>query len=212
MTTSVVLADDHPLLLRGLRELLATAPEFDVVGATSSGTRAMWMVCTLQPDLAVLDIAMPDVGGMEIQRAILERGLGVRVVFLTATLTAKQVADSVALGVWGLVLKEYAPDMLLDCLQQVAQGERWLPADLVARANVMPSPHSPGRPAALTPRESEIADLVSEGLSNRAIAQRLRTSEGTVSIHLQNIYRKLDIKNRAMLAALRAQGRAIGGA
>jgi len=202
----VVLADDHPLLLRGLQDLLTTAPNFGVVGATTSGRRALSMISTLQPDLALLGVAMPDVGGMEIQRLIVDRGMAVKTILLAATLTGKQVVEAVALGVWGLLLKECAADALLDCLRQVARGERWLPVDLLARASALPQ-DALLRSTSLTRRENEIADLVCQGLSNRAIASRLGASEGTVGIHLQNIYRKLGIRNRTMLAALRAQGR-----
>lgn len=202
---SVVLADDHPLLLRGLQGLLNAAAEFDVLAATASGTQALSLICDLRPDLAVLDVSMPDTGGLEIQRAIVEKRLPVKVIFLAATLTDQQIADAISMGASGILLKEYAPEALLDCMRQVVGGEKWLPRELVARATSALSSSSPQKLNLLTARERDVAVLICGGLSNRAIAQKLGTTEGTISIHLHNIYRKLEITNRTTLAALHVQ-------
>lgn len=202
---SVVLADDHPLLLRGLQGLLNAATEFEVLAATASGTQALSLICDLRPDLAVLDVSMPDTGGLEIQRAIVERRLAVKVIFLAASLTGRQIADAISMGAWGILLKEYAPEALLDCMRQVAGGEKWLPPELVTRATSALPSNTPEKLNLLTTREREVAVLICGGLSNRAIAQKLGTTEGTISIHLHNIYRKLEITNRTTLAALHVQ-------
>ncbi|AZO41509.1 response regulator transcription factor [Mesorhizobium sp. M7D.F.Ca.US.005.01.1.1] len=131
---SVVLADDHPLLLRGLQGVLKAAPDFNVLAATASGVQALSLISDLRPDLAVLDVSMPNVGGLAIQRTVLQERLPVKVIFLTASLTGRQIADAISMGVWGILLKEYATEVLLDCMRQVASGEKWLPPELVARA------------------------------------------------------------------------------
>jgi DNA-binding NarL/FixJ family response regulator len=202
---SVVLADDHPLLLRGLQGLLKTAPDFNVLAATASGAQALSLISDLRPDLAVLDVSMPDVGGLEIQRTVFKGRLPVKVIFLTATLTGRQIADAISMGVWGILLKEYAPEALLDCMRQVASGEKWLPPELVVRATSAGPSDSPQKLDLLTVREREVAVQICGGLSNRAIAQKLGTTEGTIGIHLNNIYRKLEITNRTTLAALHLQ-------
>jgi DNA-binding NarL/FixJ family response regulator len=202
---SLVLADDHPLLLRGLEGLLNAAPDFKVLAATASGAQALSLICDLRPDLAVLDVSMPNVGGLDIQRVIFMERRPVKVIFLAATLTGRQIAEAISMGAWGILLKEYAPEALLDCMRQVAGGAKWLPPELVARATSAGPSDSPQKLNLLTTREREVAVLVCGGLSNRAIAQKLGTTEGTISIHLHNIYRKLEITNRTMLAALHVQ-------
>jgi DNA-binding NarL/FixJ family response regulator len=129
----------------------------------------------------------------------------VKVIFLTATLTGRQIADAISMGVWGILLKEYAPEALLDCMRQVASGEKWLPPELVVRATSAGPSDSPQKLDLLTVREREVAVQICGGLSNRAIAQKLGTTEGTIGIHLNNIYRKLEITNRTTLAALHLQ-------
>ncbi len=198
----VVLADDHPLLMRGLQDLMSAAREFEIVGTTGSGRRALALIKTLAPDLAVLDLSMPDFGGLAVQRSVSERALPVKVVILTATLTRAQIEEALQLGVCGLVLKDYAADTLLECMRHVAAGGRWLPPDLMARLSGPAASPRTRSIAALTQREHEVAALVCEGLSNRAIAVRLRIAEGTAGMHLQNIYLKLGVSNRTMLAAL----------
>ncbi|WEX75259.1 response regulator transcription factor [Sinorhizobium numidicum] len=202
---SVVLADDHPLLLRGLQDILSTAADFNVVGVAVSGADAVSLIRDLQPDIAVLDVAMPRMGGLDVLRALQSQRLRLKSIFLTATMSGPQIAEAMALGVCGILLKEYAPEALLDCMRQVGKGEKWLPDDLVAKATAMPQVAIFKKFGLLTAREREIAALICGGLSNRTIAERLGASEGTIGIHLHNIYRKLEITNRATLAALHVQ-------
>ena len=202
---SVVLADDHPLLLRGLQEILGTADDFKVVGAASDGADAMSLIRDLRPDMAVLDVAMPGMGGLDLLRALQGQRHRLKAIFLTATISGPQIADAMAMGVWGILLKEYAPEALLDCMRQVAKGEKWLPSDLVAKAGAMPQMAVFEKFGCLTARERQIAALICGGLSNRTIAQKLGASEGTIGIHLHNIFRKLEISNRTTLAALHVQ-------
>lgn len=206
---SVLLSDDHPLLLRGLQDILGAAPDFQIIGATTSGAKALSLVRNRKPNIALLDVAMPDVGGLDILRSVHEYGLPVKVVFLTATLTGREIADAMAMGIWGLLLKEYAPEALLDCLRQVISGEKWLPAELMSKAARAPQDSGERKIELLTRREREITELICGGLSNRCIADKLGTSEGTITVHLHNIYQKLEITNRTALAALHVQYRIV---
>lgn len=198
---NVVLADDHPLLLRGLCDLLGVEADFEIVGAATGGNDALAMIRTHVPALAVLDVTMPDLSGLEVLKAVRADRLASKVIFLTATMTGQQTAEALHLDVNGILLKESAPDALIDCMRQVARGENWLPADLVANADAHRSDGGPSLDR-LSPRESEIVALVCSGLSNKSIALKLGTTEGTVKVHLHNIYQKLDITNRMTLAAL----------
>lgn len=206
MTCRVVIADDHPLLLQALSELVESSGSFDVIEASSNGHCALARIRADQPDIAILDLDMPVIGGMDILRAVHENNWTVRVIFLSASMTSTEIANAIKLGVWGLVLKDYATEELLNCLQEVATGNRWLPEQLIAKSSEAEYAEASLSLSMLTPRETAIAELVAQGYSNRGIAEKLGGAEGTVSIHLHNIYRKLDIGSRAKLAALLVRG------
>jgi DNA-binding NarL/FixJ family response regulator len=203
----VLLADDHPLLLRGLADLVALESDFELVGSTTSGLHALQMIRDMAPELAVLDVTMPDMDGLAILRKVSREELPVRTVFLTATITPAQISEALALNVWGMLLKESAPDALVDCLRAAASGERWLPEELLARAEGERRGGANPLLRSLTPREREIVDLASRGLSNKAIAATLGSTEGTVKIHLHNIYQKVEVPNRTALVALNLEMR-----
>lgn len=198
----VILADDHPLLLRGLADLVSIEPDFQLVGTARSGRQALELLQVLSPELAILDITMPDLDGLAVLRAISHDDIRPRVVFLSASITPAQISEGLAFGAWGFLLKEAAPELLIHCLRSVAAGERWHPPELLALSHPLAAEHGAEQFAELTLREREIVDLVCKGLSNRAIAADLGTAEGTVKIHLHNIFRKLKVGNRTSLAAL----------
>ena len=201
---SLLIADDHPLILRGLGDLIAREPDFDVIAEETGGSTALEAIRRLKPDIAIVDLNMPDVSGMEVLDVAMRELPAVRLVFLTASITDGQVLEAIAKGVWGIVLKEVAPEALVLCLRQVAQGRRWLPNDIVERAIARQTEANAQQMQSelLTDRELEIALLVAEGLSNKVIARKLSLSTGTVKIHLHNIYRKIKVENRTSLAAL----------
>ena len=208
MAVEVLIVDDHPILLQGLTDLIGATDRFVVAEATTSGHRALAHIRNSPPDVAVLDLSMPGIGGMDILREIHNNGLPVRTIILTASIGSNDVRTALSYGVWGLLLKDHATDELLNCVTAVAEGRKWLPPALVARANDNDAHTASRLILTLTPRETEIAELVARGMSNRAIAEALGSAEGTVSIHLHNIYRKLDIGSRTMLAALLIKGQA----
>ncbi|MCJ8159139.1 response regulator transcription factor [Sphingomonas sp. LaA6.9] len=204
-TTSVLVADDHPLLLKGLSDIVAAERDFKVVSTALDGSTALTLIREQRPDIAVLDLAMPELGGLELLKALAHEAPSVRVVILTAVISDKQVIEAIASGVWGIMLKESAPEALVHCLRGVAQGRKQLPDELVERAfSRQASSAHRGRSLndMLTTRERELVALVCEGQSNNEIAEALGLSAGTVRIHLHNIYTKLNIRNRTALTAL----------
>jgi two-component system nitrate/nitrite response regulator NarL len=150
---------------------------------------------------------MPDISGLALLRRIRMANLPVRPVFLTALITPQQLSEAIENGIWGVVLKEAAPNTLIDCLRSVARGCQWLPQEMARQANRVWRDDGPSLGlAALTPREMEIAAQACRGLSNRDIARQLGAGEGTVKIHLHNIFQKLRITNRTALAAIYFEG------
>jgi DNA-binding NarL/FixJ family response regulator len=204
-TRSVLLADDHPLVLKGLGDAVATDPTFYVVGAASDGEQALALARRHCPNLAVIDLAMPGLNGLEVARAIATEGLPVRVILLTALISDAQIVSALAAGIWGILLKESALDELIDCLHAVAGGNKWFPEALVEQAlsrHAQTTRRENAIQTLLTMREREVVALVCQGHSNNLIAEELGLSPGTVRIHLHNIYMKLDVKNRTQLAAM----------
>ena len=201
----VLLADDHPLLLKGLRDIVASDTRFDVVATAADGDTALALIRAFRPEIAVLDLAMPQLSGLDLLRRIGEEADRTRVVLLTALISDNQVLEALTLGVWGILLKESAPEALVDCLHAVADGRRQLPPDIVERAMARRT-RSTQRDRlleeTLTTREREIVALVCEGRPNTEVATMLGLSAGTVRIHLHNIYTKLNVRNRTALTAL----------
>jgi DNA-binding NarL/FixJ family response regulator len=202
LSWTVALADDHPLVLRGLAQLIATRPQFEIVATATDGNAAIDDIRRHAPDVAVVDVNMPKLSGLDVLRAAVTERLATRIVFLTASLTDERMLQAVNLGIYGIVLKDSAPESLLDCLDQVIAGGRWLAADLVQSALMRETARrrtGRGPIEALTTREAEVMRLVTSGLSNKQVARQLALSEGTVKIHLHNVYRKLNLGSRTAL-------------
>jgi two-component system, NarL family, nitrate/nitrite response regulator NarL len=199
MAIRLVLTDDHPLILDGLEQLVRLAGDFEVLERCVSGAEALRAVEAHRPDILVLDIRLPDLDGLAVVRELRRRRLPTRVVLLTAALSENEMIEAVRLGVVGVVLKEMAPRLLVQCLRKVHAGERWIEKRSVREAlETMLRREAGGREAAsqLTPREVELIRMVAEGLRNREIAERLGIAEGTVKVHLHNVYKKLQVENR----------------
>lgn len=202
MTPRLVIADDHPIFLDGLCQLLETDDEFTVVACCASGVEALEAVAAHSPDIVVADLRMPGIDGVELLRIIRERHPGVRVILLTAELVEEKLLEAVRLKVNGIVLKEMAPRLLLQCLHKVAAGGQWLEHRAMQNALEKVLHRQAGYAKAqedLTQREIVMVTLVAEGLRNKEIATRLNITEGTVKTHLRNIYRKLDRETRVAL-------------
>ncbi len=200
MTPSIVVADDHPMLLDGIGGLL-TAAGYDVRARCLDGQSALEAIKDKQPDFAILDIHMPNLSGLDLLREARRDGWKTRIVILTASLDPRPIMEAMQLRVDGLILKGAGGDVLLRCLDRVMEGEQWLDRD--AMHQVVDQLGKPvDRPLELTPRETEGARLVSFGSRNKEIARELDISEGTVKMHLHNLYEKLHVSSRTELAIL----------
>jgi len=204
--TRILIADDHPIIVSGLRAILA-GTDYEVVGAVSRGDEVPAAVDAHAPDILLLDVSMPGMGGLELLRDLRGRGDGRAVILLTAGLDDAALIEAVELGVNGIVLKEGAHTLLIPCLDAVRGGGRWTEPALLQRAldlalsgGAPPDPLSP-----LTERERGIAGLAVRGLRNREIAERLHMNEGNVKVYLHRIYKKLGVGSRTELL-LHARG------
>jgi two-component system nitrate/nitrite response regulator NarL len=203
--TSVVIADRHPVVLQGLTNILGAENSFRVVASCSDGTDCIEAIRRLVPDIAILDISMPGLTGLQILAIANSESLPTRLVFFTASIADRELVMLAAAGAYGVIPKDATPEILLQSLQQVADGKRLLPlpsadqalsreqGNIAIAENVL---------TVLTDRERQIMALVSEGLSNKEIGRRLNIADGTIKVHLHHIYQKLEISNRTVLAAL----------
>ena len=198
----LVLADDHPIVLDGLEQLFSTEPDLEVVARATSAEGALRALEEFRPDVLVLDLAMPGLDGLWVMEQAFEKKMPSRIVLLTAHIDEPKLLEAVRLNVAGVVLKEMAPRLLVECVREVHAGEKWLEKHSVARAMdrmVRRESELQRLSRLLTPRELEIVRLAAEGLRNREISERLTITEGTVKIHLHNIYEKLGVTGRPQL-------------
>jgi len=202
MPITLVIADDHPLILDAMENLFRLEKDLKVVARCLDGEAALRAVRRYQPDILVLDIQMPAKDGLVVLREMRKEKLPTRVVILTATLDQEGLADAVRFGVRGLVLKELAPKLLVECIRKVQAGELWLERRSVSSTLEKLLQRESARSEAaqvLSPREIEIIKQVAAGLRNMEIGKKLFISEGTVKIHLHHIYQKLGVDSRTKL-------------
>jgi DNA-binding NarL/FixJ family response regulator len=202
MAIRVVLVDDHPIVLQGLQQLFERQPDFTVVAACPGAEVALQAVRVHRPDVLIVDLRMPGKSGLDLLRAVNDEKLDCYSVLLTATIRDEEVVEATKLGVTGLVLKESSPETLLKCVRRVNRGERWIDQETITRAfQAVAGREEAEREVSktLTPREIEIVKMMAEGLRNRAIGDRLGISEGTVKVHLHNVYEKLGLDGRLEL-------------
>ena len=205
----VLIADDRPIFRAGVQGMLRDFPEIDIVGEAMTGRQAVERSRRLKPDVVLMDLNMPEMGGIAATRTIKEEDPERVVLALTVSEAEEDIVDMVAAGASGYVLKDVDPASLARCIQEAHAGHFQLDDGLTRkviqrlRATLKRPRRSPAEP--LTDRESEILRLVVEGKGNKAIANRLGLSEGTIKSHLRNIYRKLRVQTRAEAAAQAVQ-------
>jgi len=202
MPIRLILADDHPLILDGLENLFHLEKDFQVVARCTNGIDTMQAVRQHGADVLILDIRMPGKNGLEVFREIQEENLPTRVVLLTAALDEEDLVEATHLGVQGIVLKEMAPQLLIQCIRKVYAGEQWLERRSARQALEKMLRREAGmRQVAetLTSQEITIVRMVAKGMRNKEIAEKLYITEGTVKVHLHHIYEKLHIDNRLAL-------------
>ncbi|MEO8215599.1 MAG: response regulator transcription factor [Acidobacteriota bacterium] len=198
----LVLADDHPIVLDGLAQILKLESDFAILATCTNGEDALTSVRTLRPDVLVLDLRMPGTDGLSVLRTIKKDQIGTTVVLLTAALDEKEVLEAIRMGARGVILKSMASRLLVQCIRKVHAGGQWLEKESVASAlqHILHNQTSTTPAAALSPRELDVVKMAAQGLRNKQIAEKLFISEATVKIHLHNIYEKLNIGNRVELS------------
>jgi len=205
VTLRLVIVDDHLIVLDGLRRMIETEPGWSVVATCRSAAHAIEVVAAEPVDLVVLDLRMPEMSGLELVRRLRRDRPKLRLVVLTADISDEDLAEATRHGVNGVVLKEQAPAVLLDCIRAVMAGETFFVDQNLGAA--LDRIHKRGAERdwvlqALTPREIEVSRLAAAGYRSRDIGARLGISPGTVKLHLHSIYSKLDISSRVELANL----------
>jgi DNA-binding NarL/FixJ family response regulator len=212
----ILLVDDQPLFRRALATLIDGQPDLSVIGEAENGLQAVEQARALQPDLVVLDVDMPVMNGVEAVRLIREQVPAAKVVMLTVSESEDDLFDAVRYGAHGYLLKDLRPEQLYDMLRSVMRNETPLSPAIAGRvlaalrdwgasggmsSTIRSAPSSQPQGPALTRREIEILQLVSEGLSNKEIGSRLNITEGTVKNHVHNSLEKLHLENRIQAAA-----------
>jgi DNA-binding NarL/FixJ family response regulator len=210
MPIRLVVADDHPLILDGVENLFRLEEDFQLLARCKDGIETMQAVRQYKPDVVILDIRMPGKDGLAIAREMLAGKLSTRVVLYTAELEDAQLLEAIRSGVRGIVLKEMAPQLLVQCVRKVHAGEQWIERRSTAlnlEKILLREAAAREVEALITPREINILRMVVQDLRNKEIADRLFITEGTVKVHLHNICEKLQLKGRrALLQYAREKG------
>ncbi len=202
---TVLLADDHPVVRMGVRHILESVPEFSVVGEAGDGLATVELVTRLRPDVLLLDLAMPNLPGLEALRQLADGFSETSTVILTGSIETRQILEALQLGARGIVLKDEVAEQLLNALRVVVAGQYWLGGQAIASLMVaiqsLPSGVSAAtRAFGLTRREFDIVGAVVEGRSNRDIARTFAITEDTVKRHLTHIFDKTGVSSRLELA------------
>lgn len=203
--TSIVLADDHPIVRQGLKALLEGEAGWHVIGEASDGLSAVDLIEQLQPDVAIIDVMMPDLNGLEVVRRVKRRAPNTLVIVLSMHADEPYVLEALQGGALGYVLKGQSTTSLVEAVHEVLAGHRYLSPPLTERAidAYLQRALDADRPIdpydMLTPREREVLHLAAQGRTNAEIGERLAISPRTVETHRANLMRKLDLRTQADL-------------
>ncbi|MFJ5224145.1 response regulator [Streptomyces sp. NPDC088400] len=202
---TVFLVDDHEVVRRGVHELLASEDDIDVVGEAGTAADAMARIPAARPDVAVLDVRLPDGSGVEVCREVRSRDESIKCLMLTSFADDEALFDAIMAGASGYVLKAIRGNELLAAVRDVAAGRSLL--DPVATARVLERLRSGNEPkeddklAGLTDQERKILDLIGEGMTNRAIGEQLHLAEKTIKNYVSSLLSKLGMERRSQAAA-----------
>jgi two-component system, NarL family, nitrate/nitrite response regulator NarL len=197
----VVVADDHPVYRDGIVRAVKERPELELVGEVATGTEALEMIAAVRPDVAILDMRMPGLEGRRLLKAIEREGIPTRVLFVSAYLDSETVFAAIGGGARGYLSKEAGRRQICEAVSAIARGETVLAPEVHAGlAREIQLRTRDDRPV-LTPREQEVLKLTADGLSAADIGERLYLSPATVKTHLQHLYGKLGVSDRAAAVA-----------
>lgn len=202
MTIRIVISDDHPLVLNGMEDLFRLEKDFELVARCANGAETLTAVRRHWPDIVILDIRFPGEDGLAITREMLAEKLPTRVILYTAEINEDQLMQAITMGVGGIVLKVMNPRLLVQCIRKVNAGEQWIEKHAARKSLeklLMREAGAREIASLITPREIAILKMVAQGLRNKQIGEKLFISEGTVKVHMHNIYEKLQIKSRVAL-------------
>ncbi|GAA2464779.1 response regulator transcription factor [Streptomyces lavendulocolor] len=203
-TITLLIVDDHPVVRDGLRGMFATEPGFEVLGEASGGTEGVERAMRLDPDVVLMDLRMPDGGGVDAIRELTRRGARAEVLVLTTYDTDSDTLPAIEAGATGYLLKDAPREELFTAVRAAAAGRTVLsPAVATRLVSAVRSPSAQGGPGGetLSAREREVLRLVARGTSNRRIAAELFISEATVKTHLTHVFAKLGVGDRAAAVA-----------
>jgi len=204
----IVIADDHDVVRSGFASLLDTQPDFTVVGTARDGLEAVRIGRELSPDVVLMDVRMPGIDGIEATRQLTGPGVGLRILILTTFDLDDYVYEALRAGASGFLLKDVTAEELFHAVRVIAAGDALLAPGITRRLIGEFAQRSDRRPAAardladLTPRETEVLQLIAEGLSNSEIADRLIVTEETVKTHVSRILGKLGLRDRTQAVVL----------
>lgn len=198
-----LIIDDHPLMRRGIRQLLELEKEFHVIAEASNGLEGIHLAQQTEPDLIILDLNMKGLNGLETLQQLRQQGITARIVILTVSDAKADIFALVDAGADGYLLKDSEPDLLLKQIQQLARGEVVYSPEVqyqLQQRQIAPEPL-----LSLTDRESAVLEWVAKGMSNKQIAETLFISEETVKVHIRNLLRKLNVNSRVAATVLYLQ-------
>lgn len=199
----VVLAEDHAVTRIGLKFIIEKFPNLELLAEAANGEEAVQFAASLQPDVAVLDVDMPVMDGIEAARLIRQSQPHIKVLMLTGSKDEKQIFAALSAGVHGYCIKDVSDDRLCTAIESVYRGDLWLDAtiaDKVIKALPLPSTGKNVAPGQLSERELEVLRLIVDGMSNQQIAQQLFISNDTVKTHIKHILEKLAAGDRTQAA------------
>ena len=200
---SLMIVDDHPLLRKGLRQLIELEDDLELVAEASNGQDALDIVAENEPDLIILDLNMQGMDGIETLKSMRANGVSSRIVMLTVSDHDEDVVAAITAGADGFLLKDMEPEEIIAKIRQAALGRMVISdrlAEVLASALRRPAKPSSNILESLTTRELEILKLIAKGLSNKLIARELDISDGTVKVHVKHLLKKMDVRSRVEAA------------
>jgi len=207
----IIIVDDHSIVREGLRLILSTDSNLEVVGQAADGQEGLDLIKQLAPDVVLLDVDMPRMTGIEALRELAGKKSGVKPIVLTASIENRQIVEALQLGARSVIRKQTPPKDLIKCIHTVRAGQIWLGqnafADTISALQSLASETPEPAKFKLTAKETQVIAAVLEGDTNKAIAERLSISEQTVKNHLTNIFNKTGVSNRLELALFAAKHR-----